>query len=128
VINEVYEPYELQCLIESSRRILRHVPAVGGDFQKLGFASEVGFLLSQFEGLVSIPVNKPYHCLHYDDTCSPEILFLLVLEGIALCFILCWLFRDSYITAEMINGSFLLPYFCGENPLTNLPFLNFLNS
>lgn len=49
-------------------------------------------------------------------------------EGIALCFILCWLFRDSYITAEMINGSFLLPYFCGENPLTNLPFLNFLNS
>ena len=86
MINEVYEPHELQSLIESSRRILRHVPAVGGDFQKLGFAYEVGFLLSQFEGFVRITVNKPDHCLHDDDTCSPEILFLLVLEGVALCF------------------------------------------
>ena len=45
-------------------------------------------------------------------------------EGVALCFILCWLLRDSYITAEMIDGSFLLPYLCVDNPLMNLPFLN----
>ena len=45
-------------------------------------------------------------------------------QGIALCFILCWLFQDSYITADVVDGSFLLPYFCGENPLTNIPFLN----
>ena len=45
-------------------------------------------------------------------------------QGVALCFILCWLFRDSYITADMIDGSYLLPWFCGENPLTNIPFLN----
>ena len=45
-------------------------------------------------------------------------------QGIALCLILCWLFRDSYLTADMIDGSFLLPYFCSENPLTNIPFLN----
>ena len=43
-------------------------------------------------------------------------------EGIALCFILCWLFRDSYITADMVDGSFLLPYFCGGNPLANISF------
>ena len=45
-------------------------------------------------------------------------------QGIALCFILCWLFRDSYITPEAIDGSFLLPYFCGENPLANISVLN----
>ena len=45
-------------------------------------------------------------------------------QGIALCFILCWLFRDSYITADMVDGSFLLPYFCGENPLANISILN----
>ena len=45
-------------------------------------------------------------------------------QGIALCFILCWLFKDSYITPEMVDGSFLLPYFCGQNPLTDISFLN----
>ena len=45
-------------------------------------------------------------------------------QGVALCLILCWLLRDSYITAEMMDGSFLLPYFCSENPLMNLPMLN----
>lgn len=45
-------------------------------------------------------------------------------QGIALCFILCWLLRDSYITADIVDGSFLLPYFYGENPLTNFPILN----
>ena len=39
-------------------------------------------------------------------------------QGLALCFILCWLLKDSYITPEAIDGSFLLPYFCSENPLT----------
>jgi len=41
-------------------------------------------------------------------------------QGIALCFILCWLFKDSYITPEAIDGSFLLPYFCTQNPLSNI--------
>ena len=45
-------------------------------------------------------------------------------QGIALCFILCWLLKDSYITPEAIDGSFLLPYFCGENPLANISVLN----
>lgn len=45
-------------------------------------------------------------------------------QGIALCFILCWLLKDSYITPEAIDGSFLLPYFCGENPLANISILN----
>lgn len=40
-------------------------------------------------------------------------------QGLALCFILCWLLKDSYITPEAIDGSFLLPYFCSENPLAN---------
>lgn len=45
-------------------------------------------------------------------------------QGIALCFILCWLFKGSYITPEMVDGSFLLPYFCGQNPLTDISILN----
>lgn len=40
-------------------------------------------------------------------------------QGLALCFILCWLLKDSYITPDAIDGSFLLPYFCSENPLAN---------
>jgi len=40
-------------------------------------------------------------------------------QGIVLCFILCWLLLDSYITPAMVDGSFLLPYFCGENPFVN---------
>lgn len=40
-------------------------------------------------------------------------------QGIVLCFILCWLLLDSYITPAMLDGSFLLPYFCGENPFVN---------
>lgn len=45
-------------------------------------------------------------------------------QGIALCFILCWLLKDSYITPEMVDGSLLLPYFYGENPLVNISILN----
>ena len=45
-------------------------------------------------------------------------------RGILLCFILCWLLRDSYITPETVEGSFLLPYFLGENPLLNISILN----
>ena len=45
-------------------------------------------------------------------------------QGITLCLILCWLFRDSYITADVIDGSFLLPCFCGENPFMNISILN----
>jgi len=45
-------------------------------------------------------------------------------QGIALCFILCWLLKDSYITPEAVDGSFLLPYFLGENPLLNISILN----
>ena len=45
-------------------------------------------------------------------------------QGIALCFILCWLLKNSYITADMVDGSFLLPYFCSENPLANISVLN----
>ena len=40
-------------------------------------------------------------------------------QGIVLCFILCWLLRDSYITPGMAEESFFLPYFLGKNPLMN---------
>jgi uncharacterized membrane protein required for colicin V production len=40
-------------------------------------------------------------------------------QGIAVCFILCWLLKDSYLTAEMMENSFFLPYFAKNNPLMN---------
>ena len=45
-------------------------------------------------------------------------------RGLLLCFILCWLLKGSYITPEIMDSSFLLPYFCGENPLSQFPILN----
>lgn len=45
-------------------------------------------------------------------------------QGLVLVFILCWLLKDSYITPEIVDGSFLLPYFCTQNPLANFSFLN----
>ena len=51
-------------------------------------------------------------------------LLLGVARGMLLVFILCWLLKDSYITPEIIDGSFLLPYFCGGNPLLQISILN----
>ena len=45
-------------------------------------------------------------------------------RGLLLAFILCWLLKDNYITPEIMDGSFLLPYFCGENPLLDISILN----
>ena len=51
-------------------------------------------------------------------------LFLGFVQGVALVFILCWLLKDSYLTPEVINGSYLLPFFCSENPLLYISILN----
>ncbi len=45
-------------------------------------------------------------------------------RGVLLVFILCWLLRDSFLTPDMVDGSFLLPYFCGGNPLLDISIIN----
>lgn len=51
-------------------------------------------------------------------------LLLGLARGVLLVFILCWLLKDSYLPQTTIDGSFLLPYFCGSNPLLNISMLN----
>lgn len=51
-------------------------------------------------------------------------LLLGLARGALLVFILCWLLKDSYLPQSTIDGSFLLPYFCGENPLLQISILN----
>lgn len=51
-------------------------------------------------------------------------LLLGLARGVLLVFILCWLLKDSFLSPEVISGSFLLPYFCGGNPLLDISMLN----
>ena len=51
-------------------------------------------------------------------------LLLGLARGGLLVFILCWLLKDNYITQTTVDGSFLLPYFFGSNPLLNISILN----
>lgn len=51
-------------------------------------------------------------------------LLLGLARGALLVFILCWLLKDNYISQSTVDGSFLLPYFFGRNPLVNISILN----
>lgn len=51
-------------------------------------------------------------------------LLLGIAVGVLLVFILCWLLKDNYLSRELIDGSFLLPYFCQTNPLLDISMLN----
>lgn len=51
-------------------------------------------------------------------------LLLGLARGVLLVFILCWLLKDSYLSQATIDDSFLLPLFCGSNPLLNISMLN----
>lgn len=51
-------------------------------------------------------------------------LLLGLARGVLLVFILCWLLKDNYITQATVDGSLLLPYFFGGNPLLNISILN----
>ncbi len=51
-------------------------------------------------------------------------LLLGLARGVLLVFILCWLLKDNYISQTTVDGSFLLPYFFGRNPLLNISILN----
>lgn len=51
-------------------------------------------------------------------------LLLGLARGVLLVLAACWLLRDSYLTQEVIGGSFLLPYFTGTVPLLNISTLN----
>ena len=45
-------------------------------------------------------------------------------RGVLLAYGMCWLLKDSYLPQSVIDGGLLLPYFCVNNPLLYISFLN----
>lgn len=45
-------------------------------------------------------------------------------RGVLLAYGMCWLLKDSYLPQSVIEGGFLLPYFCSSNPLLYISMMN----
>jgi len=51
-------------------------------------------------------------------------LLLGIVRGVVLVFGACWLLKDSYLSREVIDSSFLLPYFCDAGLLDYISILS----